>query len=351
MYALARHPGRRHLPGELPVRRPEPVQRHLRRHQGTNGGCGNVLCNAGPGCDGPTGLGTPRRRRRADQRAAGRLAGEVTNSARRRAARRRDRLGDRRLLGHHRRLRRLHLTVPVGSYSRDRAGVRLSSRRRRPASRSPRGAPRQRTSPCTACRAGTCPARSPTAPATPGRSTPRSPSTAYPGGAVYTDPYTGHYSVSLPQQNTYTLHVTPVYPGYTTKNLTVHIGTADKVVNAKVTVDSSTCYGTGLRVQVQAAPPRRSPAGPAPRRRTAGASWTTTATARSGSSQQPGRPHPAAGGDGRLRHRRLRQRTAPATARTPRWCPRWSTCPARPRPRSASTPTTTSSPARPPTSI
>ena len=26
---------------------------------GSDGGCGNVLCNAGPGWDGPTGLGTP----------------------------------------------------------------------------------------------------------------------------------------------------------------------------------------------------------------------------------------------------------------------------------------------------
>jgi len=26
---------------------------------GSNGNCGNILCNAGPGWDGPTGLGTP----------------------------------------------------------------------------------------------------------------------------------------------------------------------------------------------------------------------------------------------------------------------------------------------------
>jgi hypothetical protein len=36
-----------------------------------------------------------------------------------------------------------------------------------------------------------------------------------------------------------------VYPGYNTKSLSVHIGTADKVVSTKVTVDSSTCTAPG----------------------------------------------------------------------------------------------------------
>ena len=66
-----------------------------------------------------------------------------------------------------------------------------------------------------------------------------------PGGAIYTSPYTGHYSVNLPQQHSYTLHVSPVYPGYNTRSLTVHIGTADRVLSAKAFVDSSTCSAAG----------------------------------------------------------------------------------------------------------
>ena len=54
-------------------------------------------------------------------------------------------------------------------------------------------------------------------------------SAAIPGGAIYTNPYTGHYSVSLPQGNTYTLTVDPGVPRVQRGDgLSVHIGTADK---------------------------------------------------------------------------------------------------------------------------
>ena len=75
-----------------------------------------------------------------------------------------------------------------------------------------------------------------------------------PGGAIYTSPYTGHYSVNLPQQHSYTLHVAPVYPGYNTRSLTVHIGTADRVLSAKAFVDSSTAPRTARRALRPASP-------------------------------------------------------------------------------------------------
>ena len=67
----------------------------------------------------------------------------------------------------------------------------------------------------------------------------------YPGGAIYTNPYTGQYSVSLAQGNTYSLTVTPVYPGYNTATASVFVGKTDKTKNLKVTVDQSTCSAPG----------------------------------------------------------------------------------------------------------
>jgi N-acetylneuraminic acid mutarotase len=67
----------------------------------------------------------------------------------------------------------------------------------------------------------------------------------YPGGAVYTDPYTGAYSLSLPDNNTYSVKVTPQYPGYNTAAGSVKVVTANKSKNFKVTVDATTCSAAG----------------------------------------------------------------------------------------------------------
>jgi N-acetylneuraminic acid mutarotase len=67
----------------------------------------------------------------------------------------------------------------------------------------------------------------------------------YPGGAVYTNPYTGQYSVNLPDGNTYSVTATPVYPGYNTATASVHIRAANKTQNFKVTVDATTCSAPG----------------------------------------------------------------------------------------------------------
>ena len=49
--------------------------------QGSNGGCGNVLCNAGPGWDGPTGLGTPDGVAALSSGPQGTITGKVTQSS------------------------------------------------------------------------------------------------------------------------------------------------------------------------------------------------------------------------------------------------------------------------------
>ena len=58
-----------------------------------------------------------------------------------------------------------------------------------------------------------------------------------PGGPVFTDPTTGAYSLTLPQDATYTLHVTADYPGYKAVDRTVDVATADETVDIPVPVD------------------------------------------------------------------------------------------------------------------
>jgi N-acetylneuraminic acid mutarotase len=67
----------------------------------------------------------------------------------------------------------------------------------------------------------------------------------YPGGAVYTNPYTGQFSVSLPDNNTYSLTITPVYPGYNTDTASVTMHASNKSQSFKVTVDAMSCTAPG----------------------------------------------------------------------------------------------------------
>jgi hypothetical protein len=62
-----------------------------------------------------------------------------------------------------------------------------------------------------------------------------------PGGGVYSDPGTGRYSLTLPQGADYTLHVTPVYPGYATATKTVTVGATAVTANVDVKADTSSC--------------------------------------------------------------------------------------------------------------
>jgi subtilase family serine protease len=56
IYALAGIPAAAGRPASYPYAHPSSL---FDVTVGSNGACGNVLCNAGPGWDGPTGLGTP----------------------------------------------------------------------------------------------------------------------------------------------------------------------------------------------------------------------------------------------------------------------------------------------------
>ncbi|MEJ7648958.1 MAG: carboxypeptidase regulatory-like domain-containing protein [Nakamurella sp.] len=58
-----------------------------------------------------------------------------------------------------------------------------------------------------------------------------------PGGPVYTDPFDGSYSVNLPQGQTFTLTYTPMIPGYLPVQKTIKIGAADRSLSVAAKVD------------------------------------------------------------------------------------------------------------------
>ena len=206
MYALAGTP----VPGTYPVTYPyqEPHQSAdlFDITQGANGACGTlVLCTAGPGWDGPTGLGTPDGVGALTGGPHGDITGQVTDAATGKpvagatvtaaggyaATTGADGSYD--------------LYVPPGSYTvtaqafgyqaAAQPGVTVTAGQATTANFALAAAPE-----------ATCPERSPTAP---GTGWPLYAKITISGDPdpVYTSPCTGAYSVSLPQQASYTLHV------------------------------------------------------------------------------------------------------------------------------------------------
>jgi N-acetylneuraminic acid mutarotase len=68
--------------------------------------------------------------------------------------------------------------------------------------------------------------------------------TGRPGAPTWTDPATGHYSVDLPQDDTYTLKIATALPGYQVVNDTVVVGTANVTHNVAIPTDAS-CSALG----------------------------------------------------------------------------------------------------------
>ena len=66
-----------------------------------------------------------------------------------------------------------------------------------------------------------------------------------PTAVAYTDPKTGRYTLSLPADDTYTLQVDPLYPGYAQDSHDVTVTSADAVHDVNVAVDQTTCSAPG----------------------------------------------------------------------------------------------------------
>jgi hypothetical protein len=65
-----------------------------------------------------------------------------------------------------------------------------------------------------------------------------------PTAVAYTDPKTGRYTLTVPADDTYTLQVDPLYPGYARDTHDVQVGYSPVVHNVDVTVDP-TCSAAG----------------------------------------------------------------------------------------------------------
>ena len=68
--------------------------------------------------------------------------------------------------------------------------------------------------------------------------------TGTPLAPVYSSPFSGAYSISVPAQATYTLHVTPVYPGYAARTVSVQVAGGNTTGNISLAI-SGGCTAPG----------------------------------------------------------------------------------------------------------
>jgi hypothetical protein len=212
---------------------------------GSNGDCGNVLCNAGPGWDGPTGLGTPDGVGAFQGAPQGQVSGQVTDQATGKpvaGATVTAQPGD-----------YVTRTDASGSYDLTLAG----------------GA----TYTLTAADYGYQSGNDSNVTVTTGQTTTENftltaaPSgtlsgtvsdgsgqgwglhaqitiPGYPAGSVWTDPVTGRYSVTLPQ-GSYSLTVSTDYPGYQDKTVQVTVGSGTTTQDITLDADLTACTAPG----------------------------------------------------------------------------------------------------------
>ncbi|WP_328904113.1 carboxypeptidase regulatory-like domain-containing protein [Streptomyces sp. NBC_00441] len=248
MYALAGTP----TPGTYPASYPYAAQgRFTDVTEGTNGPCGDKVCEAGPGWDGPTGLGTPYGVAGLTQGETGAVVGTVTDAA-----------NGRPLAGVTLRARaadgsvftattgtdgRYELHAPAGGYelvastfgyeSRTATGIEVAVDKKVTSDFAlTRIATRTVSGNVTDASGHGWPMRA------------RITVDGHPDDAVYSDPYTGRYSLALPTGSTYTLHATAVdLAGYTTADVPVDLtkGTGTATAHIGLGIDEKTCYATG----------------------------------------------------------------------------------------------------------
>ncbi|WP_262058790.1 carboxypeptidase regulatory-like domain-containing protein [Streptomyces sp. STR69] len=247
MYALAGTP----VEGTYPVTYPYINGSGLNDvTEGSNDDCGTVVCTAGAGWDGPTGLGTPGGVSALAFGVHGTLSGRVTDSASGAPlAGAALALSEESADGREYRVTTdadgaYDLPVAVGNYritatdfgyqEKTSSGVGVAENQSTTADLTLVKLPTRTVS-------GTVKDGS-------GHGWPlysKITIDGYPNGAVYTDPYTGKYSVELPEKTTYALHVAPVYPGYRSTDLSVPVGTADVRTNVAPDVDLTACVAPG----------------------------------------------------------------------------------------------------------
>jgi hypothetical protein len=212
---------------------------------GSNGDCGNVLCNGGTGWDGPTGLGTPDGVSGFTSIATGSVTGTVTDASTGQA-----------IAGATVSIPRLQVTtgsdgsytlsgLPAGSYQvsvsdygyqTQTQAVTVTAGQATTENIQLTGSPHETVSGTVTGGTGT----------------------AWPlyaqvswsdgnghSGTVYTTPATGRYSLSLLENGSYTLTVTPLYPGYQPTTRTVTVVTSNVTQNITPGIDTLACDAIG----------------------------------------------------------------------------------------------------------
>ncbi|MCP2322214.1 hypothetical protein HDA40_000721 [Hamadaea flava] len=247
MYALAGRPAADSDPVTFPYHDPQQSAHLFDVTDGVVADCGTQLCQAGPGWDGPTGLGSPNGVGALSGGPHGRIAGRVTD-------------GDGKPLpgatvkadpGAY-----ATTTADDGTYAIDGALVgsytltfdkygygTVSGQKVTVAEGQTVTADAQLRPVDSSMLAGTVVDGS-------GHGWPvyaRITIDGYPGGAVYTDPFTGAYTVRLVNDRDYTVHVTAVYPGYTADAAPVHLGGADLRHDVRISADLTACTAPGYR--------------------------------------------------------------------------------------------------------
>jgi hypothetical protein len=224
-YALAGTPVAGTDPASYPYHDPHQASDLNDVTHGANGGCGTLLCRAGPGWDGPTGLGTPDGVKALTSGPHGQITGRVTSKATGKplagavvSANPGNYVTRTETDGSY------DLNVAAGAYhltaagygyrAVSRAGVRVAARHTVTASFALAAEPGGLLS-------GTVTDGS-------GHGWPllaRVTISGRPGGAIWTSAVTGRYRVALPQ-GSYTMNVGTYYPGYRSRQLRVTVGSS-----------------------------------------------------------------------------------------------------------------------------
>ena len=242
VYALAGTPASASYPSSYPYASTSALNDVT---SGSNGSCGgSYLCTAGPGYDGPTGLGTPNGVRAFGPAGPhGDVAGTVTDAGTG-APIASATVSAGTASGVTNAQGRYDLSLPVGTYdvtaaaygyaAQTKTGVTVTEAAATTIDFALSSVPKVSIS-------GTVKDGS-------GHGWPLYAKVAVagvPGGPVWTDPATGRYQLTVPSGSTYTLHVTANYPGYQATDVSVPVGTGDVVRDIAVSVDAESCTAPG----------------------------------------------------------------------------------------------------------
>ena len=215
--------------------------------RGADGGCSvGYLCNAVKGYDGPTGLGTPNGLQAFRTGPHGTLTGTVTDRADRKPIAGAT-VSDGIDVAHTDAKGRYTLAVPAGGHDLSVTAFGYVTGEAKPAVAA--GATVTENLRLAAVPSETV---SGTVTDGPGHGWPLYAKITVPGdpNAVWTDPRTGRYQLTLPQHGDYTLDFAPASPGYDEVTRTVHVARSPVSVDAKALADPWVATAPGYHLKL-----------------------------------------------------------------------------------------------------